>query len=134
MTEALQQDENPNAHAIVYALGKIGPDAAQAEPVLIGLLANADGNLALVSAWALADIHPASVEIAAKTLPVLIAGLKNPLPLARQGAAEGLESLGPAAKDAVPALQECLKDEDKAVRAAAAKAIELIGGGAAEQK
>ena len=69
-------------------------------------------------------------EIAAKTLPVLTAGLKNPLPLGPQGAAEGLGSLGPAAKDAVPALQQCLKDEDKAVRAAAAKAIELIGGAA----
>ena len=64
----------------------------------------------------------------------MTAGLKNPLPLARQGAAEGLGSLGPAAQDAVPALQQCLKDDDKAVRAAAAKAIELIGGGAAEQK
>ena len=98
-----------------------------------GLLSSSDANLALVSAWALARIHPAPGEIAAKTLPVLTAGLKNPLPLARQGAAEGLGSLGPAAHDAVPALQECLKDDDKAVRAAAAKAIELIGG-AAEQK
>ena len=80
LTDALQQGENPNAHAIVYALGKIGPDAASAEPVLSGLLGNSDGNLALVSAWALALIHPAPGEIAAKTLPVLTAGLKNPLP------------------------------------------------------
>ena len=94
LDERAAAERKPQCHAIVYALGKIGPDAAAAEPVLSGLLTSPDANLALVSAWALAQIHPAPAEIAAKTLPVLTAGLKNPLPLGRQGAAEGLGSFG----------------------------------------
>jgi HEAT repeat protein len=131
---ALQKDEASNAHAIVYALGKIGPDAVAAEPALSALLSSSDGNLALTSAWALAQIHPAPGEIAAKIAPVLAAGLKNPLPLARQGAAEALGALGPAAADAVPALEQLRTDKDEAVRAAAAKALNAIRPGAAEQK
>jgi HEAT repeat protein len=132
LTAALEQGEKPkgeksNAHAVAYALGKIGPDAAGAEPALFGLLHNSNRQLALVSAWALAQISPASAEVAEKTLPVLIAGLKDRTPLARRGAAEALGSLGPAAKEAIPALQSAAKDKDPSVRAAVAKALLLIG-------
>ncbi len=132
LIKTIQQGKNSNSYAIVYALGKIGPDAADAEPVLSDLLKSSDRHLALSSAWALAHIRPASAEVAAKTMPVLTAGLTDPLPLARRGAAEALGSLGPAAKGAVPDLLKVLNDEDKSVRAAAAKAVELIRGGAAK--
>ena len=134
LTNALRQAENPNAHVMVFALGRIGPGAAEADPVLTELLKNSDHQLALVSAWALVQIHPASAEVAAKTLPLLLMGLTDNLPLARQGAAEALGALGPAAKQAIPALQKMTGDEDKAVRAAAAKAIELISKGPANKK
>ena len=58
LVKALQQgeDEESNFASVVYALGRIGPGAAAAEPVLVGLLQSADRNLALLSAWALAQI------------------------------------------------------------------------------
>jgi HEAT repeat protein len=132
LTKALQQDENPNAHAIAYALGRIGPAAAEAKPALEKLIASSDGNLALTSAWALTQIDPTSTDLAGKTLPVLTAGLNNPLPVARQGAAEGLGNLGSAAKDSLPALRRLLDDKDETVRAAAKKAIKAIRRDAAQ--
>jgi HEAT repeat protein len=44
----------------------------------------------------------------------------------RKSAAEALGRIGPAAKDAVPALNELLKDEFKEVRAAAQAALKKI--------
>jgi HEAT repeat protein len=127
LIEALKEGQSANAHEIVYALGKIGRGAVDAEPVLTELLKSSDKNLALTAAWALVHIRPTSEEVAAKTLPILTAGLTNPLPLARQGAAEGLGALGSAAKEAIPALQLAGNDKEKAVRAAAAKALNSIG-------
>jgi HEAT repeat protein len=134
LTRALQQGESVNAHAIVYALGKIGPDAAEAEPVLTKLLGDSKRCLAIASAWALVHIRPASAEVAAIALPVLMSGLADSTPMVRQCAAEALGGLGPAAKEAIPALQKAKDDEDKSVRAAAAKAIASIRGDAVENK
>jgi HEAT repeat protein len=128
LLKALPKDgnEDSNAHAIVYALGKIGPGAAVAEPALVSMLKDPDRNLELVDAWALAQIHPASADIAAQTVPVLVASLAAPLPLSRQSAAEALGNLGPLAKGAVVALQKASSDDEKAVREAAAKALSAI--------
>ena len=106
LVKLLRQADESDVPAIAYALGKIGPDAAEAEPVLSDLLKSPAQQAALASAWALVQIGPVSPEVAAKTLPVLTAGLANDLPLARQGAAEALGRLGPLAKEAVPALQQ----------------------------
>ncbi len=95
LTAALERGDNTNAHAIAYALGKIGPAAAEAEPALIGLLANSDRRLALASAWALAQINPASAEVAGKTLPVLLAALRDRTPLALPRRCGSLGQLGP---------------------------------------
>jgi HEAT repeat protein len=132
LIEALQQGDSPNAHAIVYALGKIGPDAAAAEPVLDDLLKRSS-NLSLVNAWALTRICPPSEQLAAKTVPLLVAGLADSFPPVRHGAAEALGNLGPAAKPALPALQAALNDKDEGVRSAAAKAIAAIRGNPQEQ-
>ena len=94
LTKAFQGGQGADDHGIAYALGKIGPDAVAAEPALIAALGNSDNSLALVSAWALGQIRPGSAELAAKTVPVLIAGLSAPLPQSRQAAAEALGSLG----------------------------------------
>ena len=128
LVDLLKQEGCVNTHAIVYALGKIGPDAASAQPVLVELLKNTDENLVLESAWALANIEPQSAEIAAKTLPILTAGLTNSSPLIRVGAAEALGNLGVLATEAIPALQKVMNDNDKAVRDAAAKAVHQIRG------
>jgi len=128
LIKALQQGEDTDSNfcAMAYALGKIGPDAAAAEPVLLNLLKSSDPKLALISAWSLTQIRPAAAEVAAQTVPVLIAGLSVPLPIGRQSAAEALGSLGPLAKDATAALQKASTDDDKAVRDAAAQALAAI--------
>ena len=55
-----------------------------------------------------------------------MAGLSDSLPETRKAAAEALGDLGPLARDAIPALQKATKDDSKAVREAAAKALESI--------
>ena len=109
LIEALQQGENPNRHAIVYALGKIGPDAAAAEPVLSGLLTSPDANLALVSAWALVRIHPASAEIAAKDAARVDRGAEEPVapgPSGGRGRAGQFGSGGPRRGSGPPAMPQ----------------------------
>lgn len=126
LAAALQQKDNPNAHAICYALGQIGPSAVAAEPSLLEAMKSQDRSLAVLSAWALIQIHPPSQRIAARALPILIAGLEDSLPQSRQAAAEALGSLGPLAKEAVAALQKASADSEPSVRQAAAEALKLI--------
>ena len=86
LIQALQRSENPNACAIAYALGKIGPDAAAAEPVLFesaGQFRSQVGRWPAPGRWSRSE--PASAEVAAKTVPVLMAGLTDDLPMARAG-------------------------------------------------
>ena len=134
LVKALQNpsDGNANLAGIIYALGKIGPAAAEAKPALLGILSGQDRALALDSAWALARIEPGSAEMAAKVVPVLVAGLSAPLPLSRQSAAEALGGLGSLAKDAAPALEKAAKDQDAGVRNAAAKALAAVQQGAVQ--
>jgi HEAT repeat protein len=125
---ALKKENCPDAHAIVYTLGKIGPQAAPAEPMLLKEISGKDVSLAVIAAWALTQIHPGSADAAAKAIPVLVAGLSDPLPETRKAAAEALGKLGPLARQAVPALQKSAKDDEaKTVREAAGKALQSIG-------
>jgi len=128
LVQALQQpeDKDSNFCAIACSLGKIGPGAAAAQAVLLEKLASPDGNLSLMSGWALTEICPASAEVAAKTVPVLTGALAQPLPQGRELAAEALGRLGPLAKDAAAALEKAAADEDKDVREAAAAALSAV--------
>jgi len=126
LQKVVQQPDSPNAHGAAYALGKIGPAAATAGPALVKLLDNPDPEVALVGAWALVQVHPGSAEVAAKAVPVLVAGLADPLPQARETAAKALGSLGALAKDAAPALEKATQDEDPGVRDAAAQALPAV--------
>ena len=126
LIQAFQKDDSDD-HAIAYALGRIGPEATAATPALTGGLRGSDQSLAIVSAWALGQIHPASAETAAATLPVLTAGLAAPLAESRQAAAHALADLGPLASRPQAALQKAASDKDENVRQAAAEALKAIG-------
>jgi HEAT repeat protein len=131
----LEQQEDTTGCAAAYALGRIGPPAAGAAADLLKATASRDAALSLVSAWALAQIEPGSARSAAKTLPILIAGLAQSVPKYRQAAAESLGNLGPLAKDALAELQKAAKDDpDQAVRQSAAQAVEKIGQAAVQGK
>jgi WD40 repeat protein len=62
-----------------------------------------------------------------KRVRELIAALRAPGWLDRYGAADGLAALGPAAREAVPALVAALKDDSVPVQTAAARALKSIG-------
>ena len=105
----------------------IGPDAAQAEPLILKAMESKDGSLAVTAATSLTEIQPQSKEAAAKAIAVLTAGLSDPLPETREAAAEALGRMGPMAREAAAALQKTAKDDaNKAVRQAAAKALEAV--------
>ena len=117
-----------NFSAIEYALGKIGTGASAAEQTLEGKLASKDDNVRIMGAWALAQIDGASHDVAAKDVPVLVAGLSLDDPQERMMAAEALGYFGPLANDAVVALQKASHDADKNVADAAATALSFVQG------
>jgi HEAT repeat protein len=125
LTRALgqAQDRDMNFAAIAFALGKIGPGAASAESVLLRQLASKDNNVRLLSAWALAQIDPATAQVAEMAVPVLSAGLTLPMLEDRLLSADALGSFGPLAKSAAEALKKAASDESKEVQEAAAKAL-----------
>jgi len=119
-------DKDMNFTAIEYALSKIGPDAAEAESMLMNKLQNKDDNVRLMAGWALSQIHGASADAAAKAVPVLIAGLSLSDVADRVLAAKALGSFGPLAKDATDALKKAAADADKNVADEATTALQLV--------
>jgi len=107
--------------AAARALGNMGPDAKRAVPELVKLLENA--SMRAAAAEALAKLDPAENE---KHIPIFVKALRSAIAWQRRDAIHALGRMGPAAKEAVPALEELLYDLDKSVRSAAAEAIEEI--------
>ena len=136
------QDASPNvrAHA-AHALGVIGSPATSAVPALANLLKDADETVRRQAIRAIMTIHPgpkvtvplavklleedadpgvrmrvltAISEVGAKAVPGLIEALKNDK--AAYWACLVLRDIGPAAKDAVPALTEKLQDPHPEIR------------------
>ena len=101
----------------VRSIALLGPDARQAIPDLIQDL---DGTLPGAGPSASAALH----EIGPETIPYLIEALG---PAAngerRAGAAKTLAEFGPAAKAAIPALQQALRDGESTVAVEAAFAL-----------
>jgi len=128
LAKALQEREGTVCYGIVFALGRIGRDAKEAAPALMKTLESKDESLSMLSAWALAQMHPLNDKLAAKVVAVLVRALAEPSPKFRHGAAEALKQLGPQAKAAIPALKKALKDEDLSVREMSAQALKAIGG------
>jgi len=122
-------DTDPRvAQAASYALGKIGPAANAAIPALAKLGQSEDELLRLTSVWATLKIGPRTPEMMKNAMPILIGALKNSREFVRIEAAITLGDFGPAAGDAVPALESAANDASAAVRSAAAAAIKKIKG------
>ena len=96
---------------------ELGPLAKPAVPALIDLLA--DEEISEDAARALAAIGSEAVE-------PLISALTNRNPKIRFGAIAALGGMGSDARQAVPALSHCLRDEQITVRLAAAEALKKI--------
>ncbi|HEY5914907.1 MAG TPA: HEAT repeat domain-containing protein [Verrucomicrobiae bacterium] len=114
--------ESPNAEVVQAArkaLADLGPDAAPAIPQLAQMLK--EGRNCNSAAYTLANIGT-------NALPVLIDALTNGNPKARLDVAGaiGTPRFGEAGEAAVPALVECLRDEDPYVRKNAIAALQAI--------
>ena len=118
---ALLTDANPAVRQRgAHALGRLGPDAADALPALIDGARAANGDAAFGDA--LAQIGPAA-------LPTLLAALKQSNAASGAWILRTLRSFGPPA---VPVLIEALKQPEPAQRAAAASALGAMGRAAAD--
>ena len=111
-------------------LGKLGPAARDAIPDLQRLLQDPDEDVRRVAATSLrliqTDAGPGPV--ANEAVQRLIQNLTNNDELIRIRAAKDLAKLGPAARDAIPALQRLLQDPDEDVRRVATSALNAIQG------
>jgi HEAT repeat protein len=143
--QVLKSEELAGSHFVAAeVLGKIGPGAGPAVPLLIeGLRHHYDHRARVEMARALGGIGPAAKD----AVPALIQALKrkdltesrrhSPL---HEAAAEALGKIGPLARGAVPVLIEVVKAKDRlepgeaekkeSVRVAAAIALGRIGPGA----
>lgn len=107
-----------------YALGEMGPVAAESLPDLRANMRTGSEPLAGCCAIAVARI---AGDIGA--VPYLVATLRSDEPVApRQAAAKALAELGPAATAAVGALDALVDDEDVDVADAAVQALLAIRG------
>ena len=125
------QDTRENVRAsAAYALGEMGPRAAEAVDALIALLTDESEEVRRHATSALGMIKVPM----AKTVPALVRILED-----REDtdlaffAAQALTRIGPDAPEAVPALREALLSESAYVRGFASEALSRIGTPAALQ-
>jgi HEAT repeat protein len=90
---------------------------------------SADELMATVAVWAALKIEPGNIEFFETAMPRLRKALRAESDLARLEAAVALGEIGPHAKAAIPILEIVEEDDPvRAVRAAAAEALQKIGG------
>ncbi len=124
----LKDDDLIKKYSAVNAVGKIGPEAREAIPLLVETIRqtrNHDKRLLLACNYAL-------LAMGKEIVPGMISLLKDDDWEMRRGAAWILGKVGPEAKDAVPALTEALHDSNPEVRTRAAEALKKVKGGNAE--
>lgn len=122
-------EDSGTRYSAAYALGRIGSAAAPAMNTLRTLSDSADELMATVAVWAALKIDPGNTEFFETAMPRLRKALRAESDLARLEAAVALGEIGPHAKAAIPILEVVEEDDPvRAVRAAAAEALQKIGG------
>ncbi len=119
LVEALRDQSSAEA---ARALGDMGPDAAQAVPALRAALQDREHPVHLAAAAALVRVARAG-----DALTVLMKAARDS-EQDRDLAARELGAIGPAAREAVPALSEALNDESVRVRRTVREAIQKVAG------
>jgi HEAT repeat protein len=126
LISALDDPKTEVQKAAVELLGTIGPEAAAAAPKLASKLGDN---------WFLYNTHPVGQghsaawtlgAIGAPAVPPLIDALESNSSMVRRRAASTLGEIGPAAKDAVPALVRLIKKYG-APKGAGAEAVQTLG-------
>jgi HEAT repeat protein len=112
---------------VAEALGKIGPAAAPALPKLRNMLrSDKDGEVRAIAAQTILRLDPSDKE----ALPELIGLVKNDQDgtAGPEAALAALESLGPSAVAAMPAIKAALRSASCALRGQAAEALVAVAG------
>jgi HEAT repeat protein len=127
LAAALRDEGTATRVAAAESLGRIGPDARDAQGELLAALQDkkADRFVRRYAAFALVHIG-ASDEQVVKALADALADPTAPRDV-REDMAKALGQLGKDASTAVPVLAEALSDKDSDVKRAAAVALEQIG-------
>jgi HEAT repeat protein len=109
-------------------LGRIGPDALEAGPMLIITLDDPVVEVRAAAQYALKEIgFPFKYSPSpSQRIYDLIAALRSPNAIVRAATAEALGNMGSEAEAALPALRQALKDPNQGVRLAAEEAIKKI--------
>src|SRR5262249_33432030 len=117
LLEVLSSKDRVARAGAAQALGRIGPAAQVAVPALTGALKDAEPHVRLCAATALWHVN----ADAKATVPILVDLLEKTGTGQGVGflAPDALAKMGPAAKQAVPALVAALKSEDQMVRKSA---------------
>ena len=136
--ELADQLKSPDAAVrarAAIALDQLGPAAKPAIPALTTALADRNLNVRYWSAKVLRGFGPeakgavTALIAALKTFPGGSPALDGPeryYPDVRSLAADALGAIGPAAKEAIPALKEAMADKSPDVRDSATQAIKKI--------
>ena len=111
----------------IDAIGRIGPAAGRVVPVFAAMLKAPRHNAWINVAMALCRIGPEGRAEASSTVPALIEMLEtDKWAPNRRFAAEVLSEIGPAARQAIPALTAAADDSDPQVRDAAQNALTVL--------
>lgn len=109
-------------NAAMMALGDLGPLAKSALPLVRDCLKDADIYTRLRAAMTLWQIEGDLKE----GMPILLAAVEDPMVQYRQTAISMLGHIGPAAKEALPALRKIAQGTDGATKHLAQQAIDAI--------
>ncbi len=134
---ALRDGQHPVASAgaiqvsasAIRALGEIGPSAKSALPALAKMVEDPQHRFhiwALHAFWRVGPKGPAEASIVVPKLIARLSTSKNPRE--RVWPADILAEIGPAARDAIPALSTAAADPDPELRVAAKKALSAVTG------
>jgi len=127
LVDALDTNDSELRGLAAFALGKMGPEAADAVPALRKRLRDGlgSGNPTPI-VWALLNILPEDQPIKVMAVPLLRRALSHQEDFVRAEAAQALGRIGAPAQVAVDDLKPLLEDESPVVRDAAATAIEAL--------
>ena len=116
------QGGSEESDRLAWILGTIGPEAAEAVPVLCDTLKQNSSSGRRRAAWALGQIHADSKT----AVPALITALKDEDASVRQNAAQSLYRFTDVKTDSVSALAALLKDKDQKTRSIAQAALVML--------
>lgn len=127
LLQALRAPDEEVRKSSAMALASLGSAGSAAVLALTEALLDKSCEVRFLVARALFEIGADEVPILEKaTLRELILGLKDPDAFVREWSAASLDWIGPAAREAVPALTEALLDDSPDVREAASDALDSI--------